>query len=176
MTQDCEQPRPDFAQEVFHQYGRPLHRFLARRLRRPQDADDLAQEVFIRLARLEKPELVRKPQAYLFSLAFNLIREFRLRSEKEQAQLTYDSAAAEEAAEKDENAARDELGEQLNLRLQLESALEQLPPIHRAVLLLIKRDGWSHKEVARRTGLNVRVVERYLIEAKARMLTMEWDR
>ncbi len=173
---DGRRPEPDFAGTAFQRYAGALHRFLARRLNRPQDVDDLAQEVFIRLAHMSRPELVRKPQAYLFRIAYNLVREFKLRSEKEQEQLTFDSEVVEESAEQPAQVQADELAERLNVQQQLESALARLPRLQRAVLLLVKRDGWSHKEVANRTGLNVRVVERYVIEATARMMTMDWDR
>lgn len=156
---------------VFREYGAQLHRFLLRRLTRPQDADDLAQEVFMRLARMERPELVRKPHAYLFSVASNLIREFRLRTNRDRACITYDSDMVEQLSESS-SASRDELAEQLDVERRLERALSLLPRKHRAVLLLVKRDGLSHKEVARRTGLNVRTVERYVMEAVARMMTM----
>jgi RNA polymerase sigma factor (sigma-70 family) len=164
------------ARTAFRLYASQLHRFLARRLLRPQDVDDLAQEVFLRLVRLDKPELVRKPQAYLFRVAANLIREFRIRNDKEQERVAYDSEALDQIAEQGVEMVNDELAEQLNLARQLDRALAQLPRVQRAVLLMVKRDGLSHKEVARKTGIHVRTVERYVIEATAKMLTMEWDR
>jgi RNA polymerase sigma-70 factor (ECF subfamily) len=176
MTEESAKPTARPAGPAFSQYAGALHRFLARRLKRPQDVDDLAQEVFIRLLRLERPELVRKPQAYLFSVAANLVREFRIRADKEHEQLDYDSDAADEAADQPAQVLPDELAERIAIQQQLERALAQLPAMQRAVLLLVKRDGLSHKEVARKTGIHVRTVERYVMEATAKMLTMEWDR
>lgn len=161
---------------MFRQYTTLLHRFLARRLTRPQDVDDLAQEVFIRLARLGTPELVLKPRAYLCSIASNLVREFNLRNAREQEQIIFDSDTIDEAAERPSHIQPDELAERLNIQRQLEWALKRLPPMQCAVLLLAKRDGLSHKEIARRTGLNVRTVDRYVFEATAKIVTMDWDR
>jgi RNA polymerase sigma factor (sigma-70 family) len=165
-----------FAESVFRQYTALLHRFLARRLTRPQDVDDLAQEVFIRLARLSKPELVQKPKAYLCTIASNLVREFKLRDAKEQQQIVFDTETMDEVSEQPSHIQLDELAERLNVQRQLERALERLPPVQCAVLLLAKRDGLSHKEIARKTGLNVRTVDRYVFEATAKVMTMEWDR
>ncbi len=176
MTENPAKRDTRLAGSAFRQYTGQLHRFLARRLTRPQDADDLAQEVFVRLLRLERPELIRKPQAYLFSVAANLVREFRIRTNREHEQLDYDSDAADEAADNPSQVLLDELPDRLAIQQQLQRALAQLPPLQRAVLLLVKRDGLSHKEAARKTGIHVRTVERYVMEATARMLTMEWDR
>ncbi|MBL8267500.1 RNA polymerase sigma factor [Steroidobacter sp.] len=175
MTAETPDPDAPFASTAFQRYEAQLHRFLARRLARPHDVDDLAQEVFMRLARIEKPELIRKPQAYLLSIAANLVYEFRLRGQKEHEQVTYDSATVEQVAEHVADPSVRDNAEDLDLQRRLDRALEQLPPMQRAVLLLVKRDGYSHKEVAKKTGLNVRTVERYVMEATATMLTMDWE-
>jgi RNA polymerase sigma factor (sigma-70 family) len=165
-----------FAESVYREYTAVLHRYLARRLARPQNVDDLAQEVFIRLARLSKPELVRQPRAYLCSIAGNLVREFKLRSARERERVVFDSETIEEMAERPPYVRPDELAEHLNVQRQLEQALKRLPPVQCAVLLLARRDGLSHKEIARRTGINVRTVDRYVFEATAKIVAMDWDR
>lgn len=175
MTTEASDPNAQFASSAFQRYEVQLHRFLARRLDRPHDVDDLAQEVFMRLARIEKPELIRKPQAYLLSIAAHLVYEFRLRGKKEHERVTYDSTAVEQIAERVADPTVRDNAEELDLQRRLEHALNQLPPMQRAVLLLVKRDGYSHKEVARKTGLNARTVERYVMEAVATMLTMDWQ-
>jgi RNA polymerase sigma factor (sigma-70 family) len=175
MAEEPVKPDAPLAGPALRQYAGPLHRFLAKRLRRPQDVDDLAQEVFVRLLRLERPELVRRPQAYLFSVAANLVREFRIRSNRELERVAYDSDAADEAADNPPELHPDELSDRIAIQQQIERSLAQLPAVQRAVLLMVKRDGLSHKEVAKKTGIHVRTVERYVMEATARMLTMEWD-
>lgn len=130
----------------------------------------------MRLARIEKPELIRKPQAYLLSIAANLVYEFRLRGKQETERLVYSSETVDQFAEQTADPAQQDNAENLDLQRRLKYALEQLPPMQRAVLLLVKRDGYSHKEAARKTGLNVRTVERYVTDAVATMLTMDWDR
>ena len=124
------------ANVAFRQYATELHRFLLRRLRRPQDADDLAQEVFMRFLRLNDVGLVRNPQSYLFGIASHVVREFRLRAEHEQEHLSYDTEEAERASDEPMAAQSDELAERLGLQQQLRRALTRLSPMHRAVLLL----------------------------------------
>ena len=46
----------------------------------------------------------------------------------------------------------------------------------RTVLLLVKRDGLSYEETARKTRLNVNTVKTYVFEARARVKVILKDR
>lgn len=154
----------------FRKYAAELHRYLLKRVARPADADDLAQEVFMRLLRLNPTERVRKPLAYLYGVASHVVHEFRIREEHDR--VSYDSEAVGRLAENPEHLAVDEIAEQLDIQRRLERALAQLPRGQRAVLLLVKRDGLSHEEAAKASGLTVQTVEKYIVNAKARLRTM----
>jgi RNA polymerase sigma-70 factor (ECF subfamily) len=52
---------------------------------------------------------------------------------------------------------------------RLDRALQQLPPAHQLVLLLVKRDGLSYTEAASAAGLSVHTIEKYVVEARARL-------
>src|SRR5690348_16588481 len=75
-----ENRKKRFIASVADRHGQQLVRFLLSRVRSSTDAQDLAQEVYLRLLRLERPELIRKPEAYLFTVAANIVRENALRS------------------------------------------------------------------------------------------------
>lgn len=164
-----------FAAQAFRKYGAELHRYLVRRLRRPQDADDLAQEVFLRLLRLEDADFVQKPQSYLYGIASHVVHEFRMRAEQEHERVTFDSEMLETAAERRSQLQLEDPGERLNIQRQLDRALERLPATHRTVLLLLKRDGMSYEEAARATRLSIHTVEKYLFQAKAMIKAEKWD-
>src|SRR3954467_4222821 len=85
------------AASTCEQYHAELHRFLMRRLHSAQQAQDLAQEAYLRLLRVEHSELIRQPRAYLYRIAVNLVSEFRLRAKREP--ITYDSESLEQLAE-----------------------------------------------------------------------------
>ena len=165
-------PRMSLTELAFGRYGIELHRFLLRRLRRAEDADDLAQEVYMRLLRRNRDEPVLNPRAYVYRIAAHVVAEFRTRSEHGQDTVVFDSEAVERA----EAWEPDVLAERLSMQRQLERALAELPPTHQAVFLLHKRDGHSHEEIAAKLKLSPHTVEKYLIQAKARMRTMKWDR
>jgi RNA polymerase sigma factor (sigma-70 family) len=161
------------AGSAFEQYHTGLHRFLMRRLRSTHNAQDLAQEAYLRLLRLDRAEFVRKPQAYLYRIAANLVYEFKLRERNEP--ITFDSEALERAAEFPAEVLQNDASERLIVAQQLESVLTQLPPLYRAVFVLRKRDGLSYPEIARTLDISVHTVKKYLARAVAQCRSAQWE-
>jgi RNA polymerase sigma factor (sigma-70 family) len=126
---------------VYRERGADLLRYLRHRLRNEADARDIAQEAFLRFIRLADPERLRIPEAYIFRIAGNLLWEHRLSEQKKSGQIAQQEPASEEVtpfefALAGEAAAR------------LRAALDSLPVMQRAVLLLHLRDGLSFSEIA----------------------------
>jgi RNA polymerase sigma-70 factor (ECF subfamily) len=163
-----------FVGSAFEQYHAGLHRFLMRRLRSTQNAQDLAQETYLRLLRMDRHELVRKPQAYLYRIASNLVYEFKLRERNEP--VCFDSEELERAAESSMAAATADASDDLNVSQQLETLLVQLPPLYRAVFVLRKRDGMSYPEIAHTLDISVHTVKKYLARAVAQCRCARWER
>lgn len=167
-------PDPRFATTLFQEYAEALHTFLLKRIGSKEAADDVFQTVFERVMKVQKPHLVQQPHAYLFGIAFHVVREFWIR-EKRDAVVAYDSPALDKADRTLRHANADDNEERLNLRRQLDKALASLPANHRNVLLACKRDGMSYEEASRATGISLHMIPKYLIQAKARMMAMSWD-
>lgn len=161
---------------AFRHYRHQLNRYLLKRLRKPQDADDLAQEVYLRLLRHDESKRVLKPLAYLYGVASHVIADYTAGQAHDRKHLTYEGDSEEQWNEQAANILPDNLAERLNLQQQLERAFMQLPPMHAAVLLAHKRDGLSYEEVAEKLGLSVHTVEKYVTQSKARIRTMSWER
>jgi RNA polymerase sigma-70 factor (ECF subfamily) len=171
--------RPDsrgetLAGATFEQYHAGLQRFLMRRLRSAQNAQDLAQEAYLRLLRIGRGELVRKPQAYLYRIASNLVYEFQLRERKDP--VTFDSEALEHLAEHPAALPADDTSEQFDVEEVLARVLAQLPPLHRAVFVLRKRDGLSYIEISSQLRISVHTVKKYLARAMAMCRAADWKR
>src|SRR5581483_3219525 len=67
----------------FRQWRVPLRRFLMEQGIVPAaDVSDVAQEVFLRLLRYDRAELIEYPQAYLFKMAANVANEWALRARR----------------------------------------------------------------------------------------------
>ncbi len=162
-----------FVTSTHKAYGAELHRFLVRRLGKSQDAEDLAQEVYLRLLRLDKSALVRKPIAYMYVVAAQVVAQFRMQMEHDPT--TYDSEVMSHWGEHPSVEPPDELADRLNAQQQLRCLLEKLPAMHRNVLLLRKRDGLSWTEIADRLGLSTHTVKKYLYEARARLTALKME-
>lgn len=154
--------------EALKGYDRELHRFLVRRLRRPQDADDLVQEVYTRLL-ASKDRAIEKPLPYLYGIASHVLADFRIEAEQERRIVTVDSDTVEEWTEQASCALPDDIAERLDLQQQIDRALASLTPRQRTVVLLHHRDGWSYDEIAAKLGCSWETVSRHLVDAKVRM-------
>src|SRR3984885_14902944 len=73
----------NFVASIAARYGPRLRRFLSVRLRNAADVPDLAQEVFLRLLRVEGYENIRSPEAYLFTIASHVIQQHAVRRANE---------------------------------------------------------------------------------------------
>jgi RNA polymerase sigma-70 factor (ECF subfamily) len=122
--------------------------------------------VFARLLRVRDADLVRNPLSYLLGIATHVVREFRQRKQHER--VLYDSDLADDLCDHSEVTVQG-MADQVELRQRLDRALSQLPPAHQLVLLLVKRDGLSYTEAAGAAGLSVHTIEKYVVEARARL-------
>ena len=152
-----------FVQMVARTFGKPLHRYLVRRLKDAQQARDVAQDAFERLLHVQDAGIIRAPQAYLFRIASNLIWDLRQRERN--SVVIFDSRIADRQADRVAGCAMNELGEQISAGEQLEAMLARLPPLYSAVLIMRKRDGASYEEIARALRISIHTVKKYLFRA-----------
>jgi RNA polymerase sigma factor (sigma-70 family) len=136
-----------------------LMQFLRRSLSNACDADDLCQDVYVRVyqAALEKIPNPAKP--FVFTVARNLL----LNRARHEAVVSIEAVADLEAL----NIVKDEPGtdrwviarEELR---RLEDALNRLPPRCRQAFVLRKIEGLSQREIAQRMGISEKTVERHI--------------
>jgi len=152
-------PRSQRIAEWARHWNAGLTRFLRRRLPQQFDAEDLAQEVYVRLLRVEKLEQIEEPQAYLYRVAINVAAEWRMRAchSKPHSADELDALVAATTPET-------ELSE-AEFRRQLDAALRDMTPMVRAVIYLKLRDDMSHEEIAQHLGITTRMVRRLLTTA-----------
>lgn len=157
--------KQSFVTSLALQHGRRLKRFFAQRLANRADAPDLVQEVYLRLLRADQHEHIRNPEAYLLTIAGNLLYEHRMRqAAAPQVQDVSDIPHPFGVAE-DDPAACAEVQQRLRA---LERALVRLPVKSQAVLLLSRRDGLSLPEVAARLGISPNTAKKHLVRALSR--------
>jgi RNA polymerase sigma factor (sigma-70 family) len=156
-------------------YRRELHNYLLRRLGRRQDVDDLTQEVYVRLLRMECMEFVREPLAYLYSVAASAVADFMRAEQRRQSVVSNDDSV--ENSEDDLNhPSRNDMVEEISVERQIERALNQLPRAQAAALIYHYQYGLSCDETAKQLGLSAKSVDKYLTRAKAsmRVILADW--
>lgn len=168
-------PLPRRAWTLGVHYRRELHRYLLRRLRRPHELDDLKQEVYMRLLRMDRADCIREPLAYLYAIAANVVADFTL-AERRHGHVTADSDAVENWADDPAQALPDDIAERTSLERQLKKALDQLPALQAAALVLHYQEGMSCEEIASKLGLSSKSIDKYLTRAKARMRILLWEK
>lgn len=163
ISRDTNEPASRNFEKTFGEYGPKLRRFLSFRVRSDVDAQDLAQEAYFRLCRVKEPDLIREPDAYLFRIASNLANEFLLKKSKQPPLIDIDGVG-DTIGEKPGDSFGDHI-EQRSEILKLQIILDELPPLYQAILLLRKRDGYSHQEIAERLDISPHTVHKYLKRA-----------
>ncbi len=144
-----------------------LLRFLGARL--PcADADDLAQECYLRLQRYEHLLALRDPKAFLFRVAVNLLTDRARKHARRQRDLRRLGVAIrfEDVADAPcgDAALDDVLAAEQALR-SIVTAIERLPAKCRRALLMQRVDGLSHEEIAATLRVSKSMVEKYIAKA-----------
>ena len=141
--------------------GKRLLRYLAARLVDAQQADDLAQETYLRLLRVDEEAVIREPRAYALRVAANVAHEWRslARNRLPHSSEPLDTLAAESSPE--------QMLEQRQRVDRLNQALATLSPNCRAVLLLHRRDKLTREQIAKTVGISVAMVKKHLAQGLA---------
>ena len=143
-------------------WNRSLFQFLRRRVRSSVDVQDLAQETYLRLLRVDLNE-VRNPLAYLLQVASHVALEWNDRQPRGDSMVVLD-----EDMLVDRQLPELELDARL-LQQRLEKTLASISPMMRAVVLLRLRDERSYEEIAAELRITDRQVRRYLERGYERM-------
>lgn len=157
-----------FLSGVVASHGRQLMKFFVSRLPDSSEAPDLVQEVYLRILRLERPDLIRSPEAYLFTIAANIVREHGLKRSTRPVHIALeDTYAAELPADIEifAAAAPEDAASRAEHMRRLERVLAQLSPKARATFIWHRRDGQTYEEIAERLGISHHMVKKYLAQA-----------
>lgn len=138
-----------------HQHER-LEAFLRVRLANDDDAAELAQEAFLRLLRVKRPDLIRNPQGYLYRIARNLVHELYTRQ-----RIRYDAKIDLDLLESQEPTPHDQ-AVLAGRREWVEKTMRELPPKCQAALLLRWREGLTQAEIGERLQVSRQMVQKYL--------------
>jgi RNA polymerase sigma-70 factor (ECF subfamily) len=127
-----------------------------------ETARDVVHEAFAKFSGLSfaRRLLVARPDAYLYRICVNLMRD------RKRAQQTHEVHQEQQSQLAEWHSPFAELEHRDTLR-RLEAAMLRLKPKTREIFLAKRLDGMSYAEIAERTGLSVKGVEKHMSKAIA---------
>ena len=159
---DAASPHAAQVAGLFREHNRTLIAFLSSRLDSLAEAQEVAQEAYARLLRLEHPEQVGFLRAYLFRIASNLAVD-RLRMRHVRAETPGDEAI-EDCFETPAPERRVLAADQLRV---VREALRELPPKTSAAFVMHIIEGRDFAIIAREMKLTERMVRYHVARALA---------
>lgn len=160
-------PRNDgLREELDRRYRAPLMKYFLRRVRSRAEAEDLTQEVFLRVIDRADATDIDNSGGFVFRAAMNLLRD-KARREKIRtgyaAETQYLEPAPEEPSPERVILARE------SLRAVL-SALEGVGEKTRDIFLLHRLENMKHQQIADLHGMTVSSVEKHMAKALAAVM------
>jgi RNA polymerase sigma-70 factor (ECF subfamily) len=172
LIEQARQRQPEAFRKLFEIYKTPVYNFVARMIGQAQDAEDVVQEVFVKLYhKLGTLRETRYFTTWLFSIAkheaFNYTRRHRKRK--------WQSLAGAEMMDEQEvtvpvhehDPERETATRELDDLLQ--AALNAVPEVNRAAFILGVLEEYSYKEVAEMLGCSENNVKSRVFRARAIM-------
>lgn len=152
-------------QQLYREHSQSLVRQLTRRTGCRELARELANETFARLLRMAPGNIrqIEQPEAFLRHVSSNLLRDWgRSMALKERSRATLELSRNPRLDQVAALEARDTLR-------RLEHAIAQLKPKTRDIFVAHRIHGSSYAEIAARTGLSVKGVEKQMSKAIAKI-------
>ncbi len=159
-------------QELVERYQTRLLNFIYRTIGDRERAEDLVQEVFIRVYRhIHRFDKTKKFSTWIYTIASNLAKnELRNRSRNPLVlfqTLTNTRDEDERPLQFEDSTTRpDDLFQKRHLQALVEQTVDQLPEHHRQVFVLREIEGKSYEEIAEITDCNLGTVKSRLNRAR----------
>lgn len=158
--------------ELVVRYQTRLLNFIYRTIGDRERAEDLVQEVFIRVYRhLHRFDQAKKFSTWIYTIASNLAKN-ELRNRSRNPLVLFQTIKKQWDADhrplqfEDSSSRPDDLYRRRHLRELVEKSVAQLPEHHRVVFVLRELEGKTYEEIAEITGCNLGTVKSRLNRAR----------
>ncbi len=174
------QPAPDPSwrapswEEIVREHSARVYRLAYRLTGNRQDAEDLTQEVFVRVFRSLDSYTPGTFEGWLHRITTNLFLDQVRRRKRIRMVTTGDEAEAWPSA--DQLSSPERAYEHGNLNSDVQRALDALPPEYRAAVVLCDIEGLSYEEIAVTLGIKLGTVRSRIHRARARLRQSLEDR
>jgi RNA polymerase sigma-70 factor (ECF subfamily) len=159
---------PQLRDELDARFSRPLMSFFLRRIKDRSQAEDLTQEVLLRVVRASRTGEIERADSYVFKIAINLLKDQRRRS------LRAGTTVFVPIDDVHEEELESELVEAISPERVLLSedtladvlrALEELGELTRNVFILFRLENMKQKDIAALYGIAQSTVEKHVMKA-----------
>ena len=146
-------------EEVFRKYYQPLCLFALKYLKDPDEAEEIVQELFVRIWQKNQASDINTS---LKSYLYQAVRNTCLNTLKHNAvKLEYQKNATGPSPQ--ENAGDSLVA--LELEIRIREALDQLPPERKKIFLMSRQEGLKYREIAGKLNISVKTVENQMSKA-----------
>jgi RNA polymerase sigma factor (sigma-70 family) len=154
------------ARALSRRFRQALIAFFVRRMHNHSEAEDLTQEVLMRVMERGATIDERGPDAYVFQIAANLLRD---RSRRLKVRAAYRSGFGMIDADRVEELDPDRVIQARHTLAVILRALNELPDRTRNIFILFRLENLKQREIAAALGLSVRTVEQHVIRASVHL-------
>jgi RNA polymerase sigma factor (sigma-70 family) len=160
---------PQNQTSLYEAYLDQVRDFFATVERDPQAAEDLMQELHVRVLRFPQDQTLQDPLAYLFRMAWNVFNDAieRARLRREHTVICDPNKLERFVREQGYGAnlwMRD-LSGTIDTGDEIARVLRRLKPRERNAVILHFRDGLTYKEIAKQLGVTEHAVKKYICKA-----------
>lgn len=170
LIRRCRTGDPRAFRDLVRRYERPVYSVLMRVVRRPEDAEDLAQETFVRVYRaLDRYDPSRPFTAWLFTIASRLAIDHLRRKRLPTVSLTLESDEGDERTMEvmDPGLQPDEVTSRGQEEERAQGLIDSLPEHYRVVVMLRHQQDLSYEEIAEVLQLPLGTVKARIHRARA---------
>jgi RNA polymerase sigma-70 factor (ECF subfamily) len=157
-------------EQLYYRWNKQVYAFMLKTTRSVSDAEEITQEVFVRLWNMRgsiDPE--KKIQSLIFTIARRIAVDMYRRSGKLKTALP-DDAGEDRALS--QGWSPQEILEEHETNLLMDIAVESMPPKQREVFSLYYHHSLSPKEIAARSGLSYDNVRKHIYNGKQQLREM----
>ncbi|MEJ7769627.1 MAG: sigma-70 family RNA polymerase sigma factor [Chitinophagaceae bacterium] len=151
----------DAFREIFDCYFKKLHRSVYRYIKEKTHAEDLTQNIFIKLWEKKVGIDINKSfDGYIFAVSYRIITDHFRQTEKRLLSATSDAIINESIVS---SSSSDELLNRHQLECLYEKGLQTLPQKRKEIFLLSRHNGLFNKQIAERLNISVKTVKNQML-------------
>jgi RNA polymerase sigma factor (sigma-70 family) len=158
MASPTEESRHLWVERLFSEHNASLVKFLRTRLRSNEEAREVAQEAYVRLLQLDKPQAVSYFRAFLFKTAGNIAIDRLRKDARDRNRSVFPFFEVEAPSTEQTESQRETIR-------RVSECLDDLPPKCAKAFLLSRIYGMTTREVASQMHMTPRMIRNYLVQA-----------